>query len=332
MATRYEHYILGNDSEGSIYGTEWKAQTFTPDTDHTIGSVVLLLLKTGSPTTITVYIYGTTTGKPSGASLCSGTTDGNTLPTGSPYEWRTITLGSGTALTAAIQYAIVVKSAAGASSNRTDWRVDQSSPTYSGGVSLYSHNSGTDWTIVSSVDFLFEEWEGVPTLPGYDEYPTNDLLRASGIRRTFWAGIGGLSVYQVELALGGMSTAYASPVGSRKISSAVVEMETLLEDVKEKGFDYKGGIPQEYFTGEYGEAWAQAAGTPGRIEAMRKYRQTKFPDEPLPSELAPGMENVYDINIQLGGSYVGGILTPPASWQGSATAWSRHVRDVAANR
>lgn len=52
-------------------------------------------------------------------------------------------------------------------------------------------------------------------------YPINELLRASGIRRTFWAGLGGQSIYQVELALGGMSTSYVSPIGSRDIPSAV---------------------------------------------------------------------------------------------------------------
>ena len=52
-------------------------------------------------------------------------------------------------------------------------------------------------------------------------YPINELLRASGIRRTFWAGLGGQSVYQCELALGGMTTSYVSPIGSRDIPSAV---------------------------------------------------------------------------------------------------------------
>ena len=52
-------------------------------------------------------------------------------------------------------------------------------------------------------------------------FPTDPLLRASGIRRTFWSGLGGQSVYQCELALGGMSTTYVSPIGSRDIPSAV---------------------------------------------------------------------------------------------------------------
>ena len=52
-------------------------------------------------------------------------------------------------------------------------------------------------------------------------FPINPLLRASGIKRTFWAGIGGQAVYQVELALGGLSTTYVSPIGEREPPSAV---------------------------------------------------------------------------------------------------------------
>lgn len=52
-------------------------------------------------------------------------------------------------------------------------------------------------------------------------HPTNPLLRASGITRTFWAGTGGQSVYQAVITLGGISTSYVSPIGSREPESAV---------------------------------------------------------------------------------------------------------------
>ncbi len=56
--------------------------------------------------------------------------------------------------------------------------------------------------------------------------PTDPLLRVSGIRRTFWSGLGGQAVYQCELALGGMSITYVSPIGSRDIPSAVTPLTT----------------------------------------------------------------------------------------------------------
>ncbi|GAI96766.1 unnamed protein product [marine sediment metagenome] len=38
------------------------------------------------------------------------------------------------------------------------------------------------------------------------------------------------------------------------------------------------------------------------------------------------------VNIELGGSYVAGVLTPPPDWVGSVTEWSRHVQIEAAKR
>jgi len=39
-----------------------------------------------------------------------------------------------------------------------------------------------------------------------------------------------------------------------------------------------------------------------------------------------------EVNIELGGSYVAGVLTPPAWWTGSVTDWSRHVQAIAWER
>ncbi len=83
-------------------------------------------------------------------------------------------------------------------------------------------DAGWDFPAIWAIDGTTNN--GYPFLSGGTVYPTNPLLRASGIRRTFWAGLGGLSVYQVELALGGMTTAYVSPIGSRDIQGAVPDL------------------------------------------------------------------------------------------------------------
>ena len=57
-------------------------------------------------------------------------------------------------------------------------------------------------------------------------YPIDPLLRVSGIKRSFWAGLGGQSLYQAELALGGMSITYVSPISSREPPSAVTPEPT----------------------------------------------------------------------------------------------------------
>jgi hypothetical protein len=159
VATLYEYYSTNDDSDGITYGATWRAQTFTPATAHKITSVKLLLYRTGSPGTVTVSIRATDgSGHPTGADLCSGTTDGNTLPTSTPFEWREITLGGGYDLAASTKYAIVVRAPSGNSSNRVNWRRDASSPTYAGGAMEYSTTSGESWTTYTNTDYMFEDW------------------------------------------------------------------------------------------------------------------------------------------------------------------------------
>lgn len=159
MATLYEYYNTGDDHRISCYGIDWVAQTFTPATAHKITSVKLLLYRLGSPGTITVGIRETDVeGHPTGDDLCSGTTNGNTLPTGSPYEWREITLGDGYNLDADTKYAIVVRAVDGDTSNRLQWRWDETSPTYAGGYVETSDDSGSTWESYTDADLMFEDW------------------------------------------------------------------------------------------------------------------------------------------------------------------------------
>jgi len=161
MATRHEYYITGDDHAYGVWGVNWYAQTFTPSTSHTVVSVKLELYRVGEPGDITVSIRNTTSDLPSGEDLCSGTTSANTLTTGSSGEWREITLGSGTALTASTKYAIVVRCTGGDGSTKyLMWRVDTSSGAYTDGNYCNSSNSGSSWTETDGYDFMFEEWGG----------------------------------------------------------------------------------------------------------------------------------------------------------------------------
>lgn len=159
MANLYEYYNTGDGYGFYVYGTTWEAQTFTPSTAHKITSVKLKLYRQGSPGTLTVSIRATDgEGLPTGEDLCSGTTNGNTLPLGSPYTWREITLGDGADLSADTKYAIVARAPAGDVTNTVFWRADISSPTYEGGNFASSTDSGDSWTGNTSYDFMFEDW------------------------------------------------------------------------------------------------------------------------------------------------------------------------------
>jgi hypothetical protein len=155
---RYEYYNTGDTNQEYLHNSTWSAQTFTPSIAHKITSVKLRLYRFGNPGTVTVSIRATAgNGHPTGGDLCSGTTDGNTLPTGSPYEWREVTLGSGYNLSASTKYAIVVRASNGDSSNYLAWRLNISG-TYTGGNQECSYDSGVSWWTESVCDHVFEEW------------------------------------------------------------------------------------------------------------------------------------------------------------------------------
>lgn len=163
---RYQYYNTGDDVsvEGLWRDDAWLSQSFTVETSHKVTSVKLLLLRTGNPGTITVGIYaagGITGNDPVGSALCSGTTNGNTLPTGSPYEWREISLGGGYDLVSGTKYCILVKVLGADVSNHVSWRADSTSPTYTGGIERHTVDGGINWSSWN-YDLMFEEWGSPP--------------------------------------------------------------------------------------------------------------------------------------------------------------------------
>lgn len=174
MATLFEYYTTGDDGSASFWLSEWRAQTFTPAIAHKITSVKLLIYRVDLPGTITVSIKATDeNGHPTGDDLCSGTTNGNTLPWAT-WEWREITLGAGYNLSADTKYAIVVRALDGDATNYCRWRRDGTDPTYAGGNYEASDDSGANWSGYTDYDCLFEDW-------GEPLYTTHELTVTDGI-------------------------------------------------------------------------------------------------------------------------------------------------------
>uniref|UniRef100_A0A6M3JAJ7 Uncharacterized protein n=1 Tax=viral metagenome TaxID=1070528 RepID=A0A6M3JAJ7_9ZZZZ len=149
-----DYYNTGASNLNQAYGANWLAQTFTPASTYIIGSVVLDLDKIGSPGTVTVSIKAVDgSSHPTGADLCSGTTDGNAVS-----GWTTITFTSGVVLQSGTKYAIVVRAPSGDGSNYLWWWSDDTSPTYAGGAFEISTDSGSSWATSSTKDFMFETW------------------------------------------------------------------------------------------------------------------------------------------------------------------------------
>ena len=229
MATKYEFYTPTPD--GQVYiGENWVGQTFTvgnvgTDVDHIVTSVKITLFLRNSgetPGNVTVSIRATASDLPTGSDLASGTTNGSTLTDDTDGEVREITFSTGALLRASTKYAIIVRLATPNADNKVAWkRLSLGGGTNYGGGNTVTSDDGNTWN-TATPDQNFEEW-GDPQGSGEGGaiYPINTLLRASGIRRTFWAGLGGQAVYQCELVLGGMTTSYVPPISSREPQSAV---------------------------------------------------------------------------------------------------------------
>lgn len=188
----YEYYNTGDDGDYLVYGIRWYAQSFTPSIEHTITSVKIKAYRGGSPGTITVSIRATSGGEPTGGDLCSGTTNGNTLTSSSPGEWREITLGAGYLLSASTKYAIVVRVLGGDSDNKVRWRNDYQG-TYAGGDAYQSLDSGSSWEANAGgggadMDLLFEDW-GEPSVSA----PTVTTQAASSVEETTATGNGNIT-------------------------------------------------------------------------------------------------------------------------------------------
>ena len=175
--TLYERYNTNDDDTNLFFSHYWQAQTFTvgntgANEDHNITSVKLKMSRTGSPGTITVSIRAVdVNGKPTGADLTSGTTDGDTLTTDAAGEWREITLTS-YGLSASTKYAIVVRISGGDISNNISWRIDGSTPTYGGGSYASSNDSGSFWGLDTEKDCMFEEYGPAAAAEGQFMQPT----------------------------------------------------------------------------------------------------------------------------------------------------------------
>lgn len=160
IAQTEEIYEYNNkfDLFESTYGTNWVAQTFTPQASHTLTKVVLYAKKVREPLGgIIVSIKATDTDrKPTGEDLISK----NILEFDISTEEGEIEIvfDGKIILEAGTKYAIVIRVP------NPDMPTDcidifyQDENVYSRGSSVFSGDSGVTWELEPTFDFWFEEW------------------------------------------------------------------------------------------------------------------------------------------------------------------------------
>jgi len=161
LPSLYQHYTINDDSGSPAYASRWLAQTFRTEKVHTLHSVKLKLARYFTPGEVVVSIRNTISDRPSGPDLCSGSTDGATLPALPGYEWREIILSPKVTLSDYTLYAIVVRLTNGSPFNCIYWRRDSTIRGYPIGAHCHSTDYGVSWLRFTGVDDMFEEW-GIP--------------------------------------------------------------------------------------------------------------------------------------------------------------------------
>jgi hypothetical protein len=158
-----DYYNTNDDTQYAFGGATWRAQVFTASSNYNIESIKLKIYNYGgSGDTITVSIRAVSGGVPTGSDIdgVTATKSDADIDQSGPGQFEEFVLSAPISLTSGTQYAIIVRG------DTLYWRVDGSSPTYSGGTSCYSTNSGSSWTSYSAGDMMFETYSGVAV---YDE-------------------------------------------------------------------------------------------------------------------------------------------------------------------
>lgn len=153
-----QSYIVNDDSFLHVFGASWHAQSFTPDANHNLTTVRLLLGKEGSPGLMSVSIRAEGSSKPTGADLALAATRDldllniATIPAWIDFDMTTV------AVVASTKYWIIVRTAGADTDNDGQWRTDITSPAYAGGGGSLSADSGASWTTEdTTVDHMFKE-------------------------------------------------------------------------------------------------------------------------------------------------------------------------------
>jgi len=158
----YAEYNGSADWNSSVYNTNWSAQSFLSNVSIPFTNASLKLYRIGTPGTLSVNIYhADATGKPTGASLTSGSYNGDTLTAVATGEDVIIPLTS--AVGSAGNFSIVLSAPAGSLGNSVEWLMDSTVPVFLNGVVATTNDSGGNWTINSSLDAIFN-------VSGYPSY------------------------------------------------------------------------------------------------------------------------------------------------------------------
>ncbi len=148
-------YTVNDDVWDDVNGDFWRVQTFTPTSNFTAKRVSIKTYRVGNPDILTINIFNTVAGKPSGGSLSSGSINATTYFTDNVAgAWYIIDM-SDYAVENGTLYALQLTALSGDGANKVQWAMDETAPAYADGTRVWSNNAGAAWTVDAAADFMF---------------------------------------------------------------------------------------------------------------------------------------------------------------------------------
>lgn len=176
-ATKRENLITGDNDAENFTSSNWVAQTFTAESNHSVSKFVLKLINPNSEAgTATVSLRATSSGLPTGSDLASGTLSLASISASG--GWYDITLDTPYNITNGVVYSIVIRSDIG---NGVGWRLGGNN--YGNGSQCKSANSGSSWTAYTSYDQMFEVW-GENVSQNYTKEVSDTLTMSENVQKS----------------------------------------------------------------------------------------------------------------------------------------------------
>jgi len=165
IETKFESYETGGSAHIQVDDVFMCGQTFTPLVTHTLTRVILRLFRQGTPPLCRVAIYACDGAHlPAGGELSGVDIDLSGIGIEVTGNWITIDLPPCQVLVDT-EYAVTIDCHNGNSSNRLQWKVDSTSPTYARGIACYYEWADPGWIAYPGADFMFQEWS-LCSVPG----------------------------------------------------------------------------------------------------------------------------------------------------------------------
>jgi hypothetical protein len=206
------------DTSYAFGKTTYLSQGFTPaQTGQVVRAKFYLKYSTGTAAAITVSLYATSSGIPTGSALATATISSFTSTT---PQWYSVDFAAPYQTVGGTTYALVLSSDSTSATN-TFICLGQATGTYSGGGYSVSTNSGTAWAAVGVPDLLFIEYYGALVPPeNYEVFKDWGVVvfkNAQEFKK-------GLANFYVSYSYG-----YASVPGTvEKLCTRMVAMNTMM--------------------------------------------------------------------------------------------------------